>query len=534
MRYVAQHAPVGTAPAKDRVFAEAAGDIVLCLDSHVILGKHAIDAVFSTFSHRDAANVLLHGPLVFDGTNTISTHLNRHWGSGMPGQWGRGWTHRCGFVSAPRRLQDGNISWETIDGECRVVDACRCGNLARGPWDGHESRLRENGWTPIDESSIPSEIGAHGTGLFACRREAWPKFCDGASADMSGFGCEEWHLHDLWRSLGGRVVMTPQLRWRHRFRQKHHEYRPETIDQARNAILWSQRLGRDPATIRQHFPRVDAATWESLTRGERPQPTPPPATSPPNTPPPPCTLVGLNVLGKVASEVGVIDPTGVAFPCLLRAGATKVVVRTTNRPNIHAALRATHEAVRRGQWGPQGFTAHFPVGSLTEAAPTDSRLVVLAKVPAEDEGSVLAQLTDRVRIVAIEPKPQADPGALRAWLRVPLPPASTLAIYARTESDWTAELIGPGTHLHWLIADLGLGRGSYCAACDQRATQMDEWGVTGCSKNREEIIGWLRDAGREAGVTEKVFAAAKMPMHALANPFAWLVDTAIERAKSGV
>ncbi len=531
MRYVPQPSPVGTAPAKDRVFAEATGDIVLCIDSHVILGKRAIDAVFFALGNESQRNVLLHGPLCFDGTNTISTHLNRHWGSGMPGQWVRGWLHRCGISAAPRRLPNGLISWETITQNCVSVACCGCGPLDTGAWDGHESRVRAAGWQPLDETNRRWEIGAHGTGLFACRRETWPKFCDGAAADMTGFGCEEWHLHDLWRSLGGRVVMTPQLRWRHRFRQEHHEYRPELLDQARNAILWSKRLGRDPATIRQHFPRVDAATWELLARGERPQPTPP-ATSPANAAPPPCSLAGLNVLAKVAGNVGVVDPQGVAFPCALRAEAKTVVANVGLYPSARSAVEAAHAEVRRGAWGTQTFTAHFSDGNF-DALRKD--LVFFANVAADRRDAMLCHAIVAAKWIAITPKPAVTPAILGSWHQVETSPASEFAFFAEWAEYWTPEFLGPGTQLQWLIAELGLGDGKKtCEACSLRAKQMDDWGVRGCESNRETILGWLHAAAAEAGIVDKLRAAVKLPAAALLDPCDWLLTEAIRRSREGL
>ena len=49
---------------------------------------------------------------------------------------------------------------------------------------------------------------------------------------------------------------------------------------------------------------------------------------------------------------------------------------------------------------------------------------------------------------------------------------------------------GPGTELGLLIPDW-LAKQSKGCSCSDRAAQMDEWGVDGCIKNRDKIIGWL-------------------------------------------
>lgn len=531
MRYVSQETPVGTATAKDRVFAEALGDIVLCLDSHVLLGPLAFRAIERTFSIAQSPT-LLHGPLAFDGTATVATHLNSEWGSGMPGQWVRGWIHPCGTVLAPRRVSaTGGISWETITAPIEQRTECSCGELPRVAWHGHEAYLRAAGWVPIDERVEHYDIGAHGTGLFACQRWCWPKFCAGDSSSMSGFGCEEWHLHDLWRDMRGRVVFDPFLRWRHRFRQKHHEYRPALLDQGRNAILWSRRLGRDPSRLRKHFPRIDATEWRRLEAGERIVESPRPA-SPANAAPPPCRLVGLNVIAKLASSVGVIDPQGIAFPCVLRAGAKAVEVSVERYPSVVTAVDAAHSAVRSGTWGHQTFTAHFSDSDRQQSLRHE--LMVFANVAPDRRDALLTRVIASARWVAITPKPSIVPAPLADWHQVETSPASEFAFFAMSAEFWIPEFLGPGTQLQWLIAELGLGDGSACSACNQRAAEMDAWGVAGCEAHRETILGWLRSAAAEAGIVAKLRAAAKLPAAALLEPCDWLLTEAIRRSREGL
>lgn len=56
------------------------------------------------------------------------------------------------------------------------------------------------------------------------------------------------------------------------------------------------------------------------------------------------------------------------------------------------------------------------------------------------------------------------------------------------ERNW---IEGPGTELKVLLASLGLTAGG--CHCDERATQMNRWGVTGCRERFEEIVAWLRE-----------------------------------------
>lgn len=50
---------------------------------------------------------------------------------------------------------------------------------------------------------------------------------------------------------------------------------------------------------------------------------------------------------------------------------------------------------------------------------------------------------------------------------------------------------GPGTELKMLLRRMGIvSRG---CKCDERARQMDEWGIDGCKKNAETIVDWLAE-----------------------------------------
>jgi hypothetical protein len=66
---------------------------------------------------------------------------------------------------------------------------------------------------------------------------------------------------------------------------------------------------------------------------------------------------------------------------------------------------------------------------------------------------------------------------------------------------------------------------------------MDIWGIEGCEKNKDTIVGWLSEGQTRWGWAEKVAAAARAVKTGLAfrldlsDPFRSLVDIAIRNAE---
>jgi hypothetical protein len=194
-RYVLATEAVGTAAAKNRVFAEARGKIVLCCDSHVTFAPGAIARLMAYYQEHPGTRDLLQGPLVYDDLQTISTHLDPVWRGQMWGIWG----------TDPRGM---------------------------------------------DPEAAPFEVWGQGMGVFSCRREAWPGF----HPAFRGFGGEEGYIHEKVRQHGGRVLCLPWLRWGHRFgRAKGIPYRISVEDKFRNYLLGFDELGLDLTPVLEHF-----------------------------------------------------------------------------------------------------------------------------------------------------------------------------------------------------------------------------------------------------------------------------------------
>ncbi|HUZ00003.1 MAG TPA: glycosyltransferase [Thermomicrobiaceae bacterium] len=194
-RYVRATGVVGTAAARERIFAEAHGAAVLVCDAHVLLAPGAIARLRAYYREHPDTPDLLQGPLVYDDLRSISTHFDPVWREQM---WG---------------------VWATDD---------------RG----------------LDPRGEPFEIPMQGLGVFSCRRDAWPGF----NPAFRGFGGEEGYLHEKFRRRGGRCLCLPWLRWVHRFGRPAGVPYPLTVDdKLRNYLIGHGELGLDLTPIVEHF-----------------------------------------------------------------------------------------------------------------------------------------------------------------------------------------------------------------------------------------------------------------------------------------
>lgn len=195
MRYVPFRGYRSTA-VRDLVFREADAEVVLCLDSHVLVRPGGIRSLLDFFDSHPSSCDMVQGPLLGDDLEEIvGSHFSPKWGAGMFGQW---------------------------DTDER----------ARNP------------------SADPFEIEMQGLGLFACRRAAWP----GINPRFRGFGGEEGYLQEKVRQRGGRVLCMPALGWVHRFgRPRGPGYEVRWLDRVRNYYIGWGEVGWDPATMEEHF-----------------------------------------------------------------------------------------------------------------------------------------------------------------------------------------------------------------------------------------------------------------------------------------
>lgn len=195
VRYIAAGEVIGSAAAKDRLFREAKGEAVLCIDCHVLVAPGAIARLLEHYESQPETNDLFSGPLVYDNLAGYATHFDDVWRGEMWGTWA---------------------------------------SDERGE----------------DPDAPPFEIPAQGAGVISCRKDAWPGF----NPHMSGFGGEEWYLHEKVRKRGDKCICLPFLRWVHRFCRPHGvPYPLLRRDKVRNYIVGHRELGLDLSRCRAHF-----------------------------------------------------------------------------------------------------------------------------------------------------------------------------------------------------------------------------------------------------------------------------------------
>lgn len=257
-KYVKYTGPDSTSAPRDLVFASATGDIVICVDSHIVLVPSAIPAIDDHFRYDRNRLDIVTGPLLFDAFTTIATHFNTVWGGGMRGQWADAWRAPDGMIVEARQSGPNCILHRAMDGE-EVPVMPTSGMIPDGPipWNRYVQALWVHGYMPIgmNQSDEAFEIPAMGLGLFACRRDVWPKFCAGETTALTGFGGEEHNIHEVFRQMGGRAVCIPAVKWVHEFRDDNDPppYSAKTYQKVRNNVLWHHRTGKPLDEIREHF-----------------------------------------------------------------------------------------------------------------------------------------------------------------------------------------------------------------------------------------------------------------------------------------
>lgn len=193
VRYLRYTEKGGTAAPRQKVFEEARGAAVLCVDSHVLLAPGSVARLKQFYRDNPTTRDLFQGPLLHDDLNHLSTHFEPRWDDHMYGQW----------ASDPR---------------------------SRG-----------------DE---PFEIPMQGLGVFSCRKEAWLGF----SPRFRGFGGEEFYIHEKFRQAGRKCVCLPWLRWLHRFgRPGGVPYVLNVEDKLANYLAGWSELGLPLDSIYEHF-----------------------------------------------------------------------------------------------------------------------------------------------------------------------------------------------------------------------------------------------------------------------------------------
>jgi glycosyltransferase involved in cell wall biosynthesis len=204
VRYLRSTEKTGTAAPRQKVFEEARGKAVLCLDSHVLLAPGSVARLKQFYRYHPNTLDLYQGPIVFDDFKQRGTHFEPVWSDAMYGRWG---------------------------------------------FDARVDR---------DE---PFEIPMQGLGIFTCRKEAWLGF----NPKFRGFGGEEFYIHEKFRQAGHKCWCLPWLRWLHRFGRPRGVPYPNLLEDrlANYLIGWSE-LGLPLDSIYEHF--LDKMSASSIAK----------------------------------------------------------------------------------------------------------------------------------------------------------------------------------------------------------------------------------------------------------------------------
>lgn len=195
IRYIPMPESQGTTQPRQRIFDEARGESVLCVDSHVLIPLGVIQRLIAFYDANSDCKDILSGPMLYDDLVTFETELKDEWRDTMHGTW-------------------------FCDERGKLVD------------------------------NLPYEIWGQGLGMFSCRRDAWLGF----NKYFRSFGGEEGYIHEKFRQFGRKALCLPFMRWLHRYpRPDGVPYNIPLYDKIRNYILGHQELGLSIDNCFDHF-----------------------------------------------------------------------------------------------------------------------------------------------------------------------------------------------------------------------------------------------------------------------------------------
>jgi Glycosyl transferase family 2 len=247
VKYVPFEGSVGTTQTRERLFAEASGDIVVVLDCHVLLVPGALTRLrdyFEGLSEEESKN-LFTGPLLLDSLNFVQTHFECGWRGQMWGTWATAWKNKDGRLYVLQQSATGTVEIKALNTPGPWVDL-------KIHWANHEQQMRDWGYTVhgLDPTDEPFEVPAQGLGMFISARKHWLGF----NPHFKSFGGEECYIHEKYRQAGRKTVCLPFMQWNHRFGRPDGPRYPITVEgKMRNYILGFQELGLPIEEVRHHF-----------------------------------------------------------------------------------------------------------------------------------------------------------------------------------------------------------------------------------------------------------------------------------------
>lgn len=574
-RYIAAPEITGTSAPRDRVFEEARGDAVMCIDSHVMLFPGAVRRLIDYYDAHTEQD-LLTGPLIYDSLNTMATHFNPFWRREMWGIWGQAWEVCPGeHISVIENELTKEAVFVSLDMDMVPLTASqKCGmKFPAIPYAGHERILLGMGIKPLGgNDGDVFEIPGQGLGLFTCRKDAWLGF----NQHFRGFGGEELYIHEKFRQAGRKCLCLGFLKWLHRFhRARGVAYRLSRWDKIRNYVLGHQEIGRPLDAVYDHFVNTSLMSkeeWEALIADPL-RPLPPKQTK------------------AVVSEAATVDAIFEQLTAKprdldkhmrrLRALANECprIAEFSHRRESLVALLAglnkggsfeSHNTEAQDKVAvnvlgimSDGFEDIWVDGRTSDQVPSikpcDLLFIDSVHTAARLSDEFMKFVPQVSRYIALHDTmlhgnkgEDGGPGLMgpirdlcenHGWfIAHHTHEQHGFTVLGKLESDRPEERIllwplghGPGTELSALLEGLGIVPAPSCD-CKAKAQKMDAWGVEGCLAHREEIIGWMRDGQERWGWKERLKAAAKAVTSGLAfqlnplDPFPGIIDECIRRA----
>ena len=567
VKYIEMPGSSGTTQTRERVFAEATGDAVLCMDCHVLLAPGAIARLRKWYEdHQDTLD-LYQGPMVLDQLNWSYTHFDLRWRDQMWGIWGTAWKCEHGYFTVHEK--DGKAGYYILNPDMSEVP--ESWGLPEQEYVGSVQRLQALGYelAAANHDSEPFEIPAQGLGLFTCRREAWLGF----NPHFRAFGGEEGYIHEKFRQHGRKAVCLPFLVWNHRFaRPAGVKYTLTQEDKIRNYVLGYVELGRDLQEVHDHFRSqgMKPGVWEQILadpinfRVDISRPL----TSPNGRPvlyPQPTNAIDLEQLFSWTAQ----QPRDLNEHMeLMRSLASQcdVVAEMTKRRESTIALMAA-KPKKLISWQEENDAIldyaekmkspdtqwQLHVGSLDDIPmPTEEvdMLFIDTRHNANLAAKELAIWKDKVKRYIVFHDTESngmigDDGQAGLYSAIrPLvsegewfiakhePKQYGMTVLSRKPEDKPEKTIwlwspgfGPGTEMFQMLKELGVSDKPNCT-CKATAEQMDRWGVEGCRdpKNFEWILNQVNQNAANWKWSEYLAIAAANVLNPSSWKFAWSID----------
>jgi hypothetical protein len=580
-RYIAAPEVFGTAAPRNRIFAEAQGDAVLCMDSHVLLWGGAIKKLKEWYASNSLSMDLVTGPLIYDHSGTMSTHFVHQWREMMLGTWSQAWEACPGGTKFSVEDENGRAKYISLDKDfVQLTSSASCGiDLPKVPYAGHERHLlkmgaRMLGSRDTDQFTIPGM----GLGLFSCRKSAWLGF----NPLFQGFGGEEMYIHEKFRQAGRNNYCLGFLKWWHRFGRPGGTKYPNTVwDRARNYVLGHRELGWNTDDVYEHFVKGNKMTQEEwdllMANPEAPRPTGE-------------QFRAAGLVGSAPPDMDTIYETisstkrdldqhmpylrSLASKCETVTEFSKrresFIAFASGRPkkfvsyNVEANDPMVRQMVELGKdfiTVEQKISDDVEIIDATELLFIDSHKHTHAQITKEMEKfmprvSRFAVFHDSISYAG--KGEDGSEGGIMTAIREYVESHPGTFIYYHTSKQYGLTVIGirpedqpaaplqpwpigygPGTELKAILESIGVSATTGCD-CGPKAEQMDRWGIEGCKRreNFETIVNWMRDGQDRWRWTDKMKAAAKAAQTGLAlqinwfDPFPDLVSLSIERAEA--